>query len=112
MTERIADEVIHDLFPSMGEKKINFQLLFLISQVLVSTLILILFLKSFRTFIDFTTSIAFLIAPGLAWFNHRAMCSPEIAAEYQPGGLMRSWSLLGVLILLAVAVGFLYLKLF
>ena len=108
---RIADEVIKDIFPAMEDSKLNLQLLFLVSQVLISTLVLVLFLKSFRTFIDFTTSIAFLIAPVLAWFNHRAMCSAEIATEYQPGKLMRYWSLVGVLILFAVAACYLYLKL-
>ena len=76
----------------------------LIVQVIGGSLILILFLKSFTGFIDFATSVSFLSAPFLAYFNHRAMYSTEVPAELQPGSVMGAWSISGVF-LLAVCAG-------
>ena len=67
-------------------------------------MILILFLKSFTGFIDFATSVSFLSAPFLAYFNHRAMYSTEVSAELHPGSAMRAWSIIGI-ILLGVCAG-------
>jgi Mn2+/Fe2+ NRAMP family transporter len=76
----------------------------LIIQVLGGSMILILFLKSFTGFIDFATSVSFLSAPFLAYFNHRAMYSTEVSEELQPGSAMRAWSIIGI-ILLGVCAG-------
>ena len=76
----------------------------LIIQVLGGSMILILFLKSFTGFIDFATSVSFLSAPFLAYFNHRAMYSTEVSAELHPGSAMRAWSIIGI-ILLGVCAG-------
>ena len=81
----------------------------LIIQVVVGSLILILFMKSFKGFIDFSTSVAFLAAPFLAYFNHRAMTADEIPAELQPGPLMRTWSVLGIILLGVCTVAYVYL---
>ena len=76
----------------------------LIIQVIGGSLILILFLKSFTGFIDFATSVSFLSAPFLAYFNHRAMYSTEVSGELQPGSVMRAWSIVGI-ILLGICAG-------
>ena len=81
----------------------------LIIQVIGGSLILILFLKSFKGFIDFSTSVAFLAAPFLAFFNHRAMTAVDIPAELQPGPLMRTWSVLGIILLAACAAAYVYM---
>lgn len=83
----------------------------LIIQVIVGSLILILFMKSFKGFIDFSTSVAFLAAPFLAYFNHRAMTAVEIPAELQPGPWMRAWSVLGIILLGVCTVAYVYLGL-
>ncbi len=109
---RIAESVVRQLLPSVREKSINLQVLFLIIQVVGSTLVLLLFLKSFKSFIDFATSVAFISAPVLAWFNHRAMYSSTIDPTLQPGIIMRAWSLLGIAIMFAVATYYVISKLF
>ena len=76
----------------------------LVIQVIGGSTILILFLKSFTGFIDFATSVSFLSAPFLAYFNHRAMYSTEVPAELQPGPAMRTWSIAGI-VLLGVCAG-------
>ena len=81
----------------------------LIIQVVGGSLILLLFLKSFTGFIDFSTSVAFLAAPFLAYFNHRAMTAAEVPAELQPGPLMRAWSVLGIILLAVCTVAYVYL---
>lgn len=81
----------------------------LIIQIIGGSLILILFMKSFTGFIDFSTSVAFLAAPFLAYFNHRAMTADEIPVELQPGPLMRAWSVLGIILLAACAGAYVYL---
>ena len=81
----------------------------LIIQIIGGSLILILFMKSFTGFIDFSTSVAFLAAPFLAYFNHRAMTADEIPADLQPGPLMRAWSVLGIIMLAVCAGAYVYL---
>ena len=81
----------------------------LIVQVIGGSLILVLFLKSFTGFIDFATSVAFLAAPFLAYFNHRAMTADEIPEELLPGPLMRTWSVLGIVLLSVCTVAYVYL---
>lgn len=84
----------------------------LITQVVGGSLILILFLKSFTGFIDFATSVSFLAAPFLAYFNHRALTSGEIPVELQPGGFMRAWSVIGIILLAVCAAAYVYLGIF
>ncbi len=107
---RIAESVVRRLSPATKISSKNFHLLFLGSQVIGSTLILVFFLKSFKTFIDFATSVAFLSAPVLAWFNHRAIFSDEIEPALQPGQIMYAWSILGIVIMLAVAAYYIFTK--
>jgi len=51
---------------------------------------------SFRTFLDFGTTVAFLVAPVIAILNHRAVFGPGVPAEARPGRGMWTWSLIGV----------------
>ena len=108
---RISLSIIENLLPSFKFNRKLFYILLLITQVIGSTLILVLFMKSFKTFIDFATSVAFVSAPILAWFNHRAVYSKEIPEELQPGNVMRIWSLLGIFVMLAVASYYVLIKL-
>jgi Mn2+/Fe2+ NRAMP family transporter len=75
----------------------------LVIQVVGGSAILFLFLKSFTGFIDFATSVSFLSAPFLAYFNHRAMFSAEVSRDLQPGRVMRAWSIAGIALLAASA---------
>ncbi len=109
---RIASAVFKDLVPASRKLKLDFQKVFLVVQVIGSSLILVLFLKSFKTFIDFATSVAFVTAPLLAYFNHRAMYSDEVPLDQRPGTIMRLWSLAGMVVMFSVAVIYGYLSIF
>ena len=85
---RVSGAILQQLMPSMKVNNNSLYLVFLIAQVIGSTLILVFFMKSFKTFIDFATSVAFISAPVLAWFNHRAIHSKEIDPDLQPGNPM------------------------
>lgn len=54
-------------------------------------------MSSFRTFLDFGTTVAFLIAPVIAILNHRAVFRGIIPADIQPGRGMWVWSVVGIL---------------
>jgi len=85
---------------------------FIIVQCLGAMLILIAFMRSFKTFIDFATSVAFLVAPFIAFINHRAMFSATVPTNLRPRRLLYSWSLIGVLALAGFALTYLYLTIF
>lgn len=72
-------------------------------------LLLLFFLGSFKLFIDFVTSLAFVTAPVLAWFNHRAMVRADIPADRLPPAYLMAWSRLGILLMGLFAIGYLWL---
>lgn len=72
-------------------------------------LLLIFFLHSFKAFIDFVTSLAFLTAPVLAYFNHKAITGPDIPVPSRPAPYLIIWSGIGVILMGAFAVGYLFL---
>ena len=83
---------------------------FMVLEVIGASLILFWFLTSFKTFIDFATSMAFIMSPIVAWFNHRAVFSDEMPESERPGPIMYTWSLVGIFAMLTVAVYFLFTK--
>ena len=107
---RISASVLHQILPTLKISEGKLHLIFLLTQVIGATLILVLFMKSFKTFIDFATSVAFISAPILSWFNHRAIYSKEIPVELHPGNVMRIWSLLGIAVMFAVASYYIFTK--
>jgi len=77
----------------------RFYTLLLVAQCLGAMTVLMLFMSSFKDFIDFATSVAFLTAPVLAVMNHRAIYAPEVPDSARPSPLMRLWSLLGIIVM-------------
>ncbi len=73
-------------------------------------LVLALLLSSLSAMVDLATTLSFLTAPILAWLNHRAITAPEIPEGYRPSGRFRAASLVGVVILAAFALYYLYLR--
>jgi Mn2+/Fe2+ NRAMP family transporter len=67
--------------------------------------------QSFGRFINLATSLGFLIAPFMAYFNHRVMCSDAVPAGSRPGAWLRAWSWIGIAAFAAAAFGFAYLGL-
>lgn len=51
---------------------------------------------SFRTFVDFGTTVAFLVAPVIAILNHRAVFGAAMPMDTRPGRGMWIWSTIGI----------------
>jgi Mn2+/Fe2+ NRAMP family transporter len=72
----------------------------------------LIILSSFKTFINFATSISFLTAPFIAIINHKAMLSPEIPLEQRPSKFLQTWSVIGVISMFLAGGYFIFSKLF
>jgi hypothetical protein len=63
--------------------------------------------RSFRAFLDFGTTVAFLVAPVIAILNHRAVFSGEaVPDEARPGRGMWLWSVAGIVAFLTFTVAY------
>ena len=80
----------------MGQDNRDYALLVII-QCSGALILLMLFASSFKAFVDFATSIAFVTAPLIAFLNHRAMFSTALPLAHRPGKIMETWSWLGIL---------------
>jgi len=81
------------------------------TQVVGVVIVLVAFFKSFSTFIDFATSISFVAAPFVAFFNHRAIFSQEVPSAHRPGRAMHAFSYLSIAVMAAVAAAYLLFSL-
>jgi hypothetical protein len=109
---RVIEALVIDMLPRsggrfMGRRFYDWIMVFLVlaSLVVISTL-----MKSFETFIDMTSVIAFLVGPLIAWLNHRSMFGTQVPPEQQPGPVIRIWSGVALLILTLVSILYLYLR--
>ncbi len=80
--------------------------------VLCAGALLILFwgMSSFTALVDLATTLSFLTAPLLAYFNHRAVHSPEVPRDLQPGASMTAYSWISIALQAAFALYFLWFK--
>lgn len=69
--------------------------------------VVLLFQGQLKTLIDLATTLSFLVAPVIAWWNFRLVTAPSFPCEAQPGRLLRIWAWSGLLFL--VGFGGLYL---
>jgi hypothetical protein len=76
-------------------------------QVVGVTLIMLMLLGSFNTFIDFATSAGFITAPALAYYNYRALMQASEETGYKPSRALVAWHWAGFAALAAFAVAFL-----
>lgn len=77
----------------------------------LGSLVLIgLLVDRLKVLVDVATTLSFLTAPGLAWLNHRAICAEHVPAAARPGPALRRFSALCNLLLLAFALGYLWLR--
>ena len=67
-------------------------------------LIIALFGRHFTLLIDFTTTVAFLTAPVIAWLNLKLLTGPNTPVDAQPGPAMRytAWAGLAFLTLFSL----------
>lgn len=75
-------------------------------QVVGVTLIMLMLLGSFNTFIDFATSAGFITAPALAYYNYRALMQASEQTGYHPPRLLVAWHWFGFAALAAFAMAF------
>ncbi len=108
---RVIEALVTDLLPKsggkfMGRRFYDWVMVFLVlaSLVVISTL-----MKSFETFIDMTSVIAFLVGPLIAWLNHRSMFGPQTPVK-NSGPVIRIWSAMSLIILILISVLYLYLR--
>lgn len=83
---------------------------FLGVQLIGVTAIVMFLLGGFVAFLDFATSMGFLAAPAIAYYNYRAITSPEIAAEFRPDATLVAWSWISVVSLAGFALSYFVFK--
>lgn len=66
--------------------------------------------SSLKTMVDAATTLSFLTAPLLAILNHRAVFGEEVPVDLQPKPYLRWWSIIGIVLMTVLAVGWLYLN--
>jgi Mn2+/Fe2+ NRAMP family transporter len=109
---RVVEALVADLMPKsegqfMGRRFYDWVMVFL---VLTSLVVIGTFMRTFETFIDMTSVIAFLVGPLIAWLNHRSMFGPQIKKTDQPGMIIRLWSIMALWILIFVSLVYIYLR--
>lgn len=67
-------------------------------------------MSSFTALVDLATTLSFLTAPLLAFFNHRAVHAPEVPKEQQPGTGMTAYSWISIALQAVFALYFLWFK--
>jgi Mn2+/Fe2+ NRAMP family transporter len=95
-----------------GEDTPDRYTIFLAVQLVGVAAILLFLMGGFVAFIDFATSMGFLAAPAIAYYNYRAVTSPEIAAEFRPSAKMVAWSWTSVVTLAGFAISYFMFKIF
>ena len=78
-----------------------------ITQVVGVVFVLVAFFRNFSAFIDFATSVSFIAAPFIAFFNHRAIFSDIVPRAHRPGRGMYLASYLSIAAMGAVACAYL-----
>jgi len=81
---------------------------FLIIQVAGVSAIVLFMLKSFSAFLVFATSMGFIAAPAIAWYNCRAVTSNDVDPEHQPPRGLVVWNYVAVAVMAAFAIAFIY----
>ncbi len=86
--------------------------MYLAVQVIGVTAIVLFLMGGFVAFLDFATSMGFLAAPAIAYYNYRAVTSPEIAAEFRPNATLVAWSWISIVSLSGFAISYFAFKFF
>lgn len=65
----------------------------------LTTFVLVVFVGSLTSMVDFATIVSFLTAPALGYLNLRAVTAPEVPVEHRPGLAMRMLSYVGLVLM-------------
>jgi Mn2+/Fe2+ NRAMP family transporter len=104
----VSRRLLGGVAPAFGEERLY--LAFLIVQAAVALALLVYLFATFGVFIDFATTAGFVIAPVIAFLNHRVMGSASVPAEHRPAGWLKAWSAAGVGVLAAASLLYLYFR--
>lgn len=83
---------------------------FIVLQALCAIALLGLLVTGFGTFIDFATTTGFIVAPIVAFLNHRVMLSAKMRSEYTAPRWLMTWSALGIAGLTIASITYLYFR--
>ncbi len=72
--------------------------------------ILVWGMASFTALVDLATTLSFLTAPVLSFFNHRAIHAPQVPVHLRPSAAMTTWSAAAIVFQAAFAAFFLWQK--
>jgi Mn2+/Fe2+ NRAMP family transporter len=104
----VSRRLLGNVAPSLGEERLY--LSFLIVQGGVALALLIYLFASFGVFIDFATTAGFVIAPAIAFLNHRVIGSSRMPSAERPPAWLKAWSGTGVIVLSAASLLYLYFR--
>ena len=107
---RVYSDVTGRFFPgrTMAVTRGELYVAYMVVQGLVALALLVFFLQRFGAFIDFVTTVGFVVAPVIAFLNHRIMFHGELAQSARPSRWLRYWSISGVTILTLVSLTYLF----
>lgn len=91
--------------PKLRHRWFNIAIVVLCSLALT---VMFFFMSSFKSYIDFVTTVSFLIAPVLAWLNHRAITAPEVPFEHRPSVLLVALNYAGIVAMVVMAGALIY----
>jgi Mn2+/Fe2+ NRAMP family transporter len=80
--------------------------MFLAIQIAGVSIVLLLLMKNFGTFIDFATSAGFITAPAVAYYNYRAVMSDDVSPRLRPSGSLLVWHWVSLTALTFFALAF------
>ena len=86
----------------------NFYSRFLLLQVTGVIVIVLFLMGSFRQFLVFATSMGFIAAPAIAYYNYKAVTSSDVPELERPGARLVLWNWAGIIFMAVFAIGFLY----
>ncbi|MBU0551742.1 divalent metal cation transporter [Myxococcota bacterium] len=72
--------------------------------------LLFLMIGALTPLVDLATTLSFLTAPALAWFNHRAVCGEEVPPAMRPSRGLRYLSLTSIGLLTVMSLGYLLFR--
>lgn len=104
---RVTDNLVGILQGRPADAPARFRQ-FLVVQVVGVSLMLLLLMGNFTSFIYFATSMGFIAAPAIAYYNYRAVTSGDVPRDYRPTAALLTWNWISVIVLATFAIAFLW----
>lgn len=106
---RVADRLLGILTGRADDAPRRYTM-FLSCQVAGVALILFFLMQTFGTFIAFATSMGFLAAPAIAYYNYRAVTSASVIDEFRPDRHLVTWNWISIITLAGFALFYFVLR--